>query len=98
MIPVRRQDLDDGRPVYRKKATQCSRIETPGSREAGHAEYMLQCDKSDQKPAFIYWDAKRTLWKIGDDKVGSSQAHIVSKSGACGVCHTPAARHKLLIF
>ena len=72
----------DGRPVYKRKATTCERIETPGSRDAGRVEYMLRCDRQRTRPALLYFDAKHGMWKLGDNGLGSDIVHALAQTRA----------------
>lgn len=72
----------DGRAVYEKKATACERVETPGSRDAGRVEYMLRCDRQRTRPAWLYFDAKHGMWKLGDNGLGSDMVHALAQNRA----------------
>jgi hypothetical protein len=73
-----------GRPVYEQKATACQRVKLSSVAENlaqdGRNEEVLMCEKKfDGKVAYLYYDAKKSLWKIGTE-LGSNSANLAVQS------------------
>jgi hypothetical protein len=68
----------DDHPVFKVKATQCTRVLAPGST----TDFMLECSRNLKRPAFMYFNRKKKLWAVGMDHVGSTKIHLLAPGSA----------------